>query len=176
MSAEQIARYRQQKDEYFRDHPDSPLSAAQRAAFTGLEYYDYDPALNLTVTVKRSEENGPIQVFTNKDGILNYRRYGVFTFEVAGQPAQLTLFETAHGFFLPFVDAQAGVATYGAGRYLDPVQISNGTFHVDFNRAYNPLCAYSDQWECPITPPENRLSVALRAGEKLPPGDWFRLK
>ncbi len=176
MSAEQVIQYRQQKDRYFRNHPDSPLNAAQRQAFTGLEYYDYDPSLDLTVTIQRAEVSDPIQVFTNLNGIQNYRRCGTFTFSIGDEQATLTIYETAHGFFLPFVDTGANVETYGAGRYLDPPQIDNKTFRVDFNLAYNPLCVYSDRWECPITPPENRLKVALRVGEKLPTDDWIKLR
>ncbi|HEY3290725.1 MAG TPA: DUF1684 domain-containing protein, partial [Anaerolineae bacterium] len=74
----------------------------------------------------------------------------------------------AHGFFLPFVDALAGTETYGAGRYLEPEPIPGGQqFQVDFNLAYNPYCAYNDQWSCPLTPAENRLTVPVRAGEKV---------
>jgi len=70
------------------------------------------------------------------------------------------------------VDAGAGVETYPAGRYLEPERLDDGRFHVDFNQAYNPYCAYNDAWNCPITPAENRLKVAIRAGEKLPQGAW----
>ena len=76
-------------------------------------------------------------------------------------------------FFLPFVDTLAGEETYPAGRYLEPVQLEGNTFRIDFNQAYNPYCAYGDNWSCPITPAENRLSVPIRAGEKLPQGDWL---
>jgi uncharacterized protein (DUF1684 family) len=69
--------------------------------------------------------------------------------------------------FLPFADALAGVETYGAGRYLEPEPVGDGQFVVDFNLAYNPYCAYNDDWSCPITPRENRLTVPIRAGEKL---------
>ena len=100
------------------------------------------------------------------------RRYGTFTFTVDGQEASLTIYEADYGFFLPFVDAGAGTETYPAGRYLEPEYLGDNLFHVDFNHAYNPYCAYSDGWSCPITPAENRLKVSLQAGEKLPVGDW----
>ncbi len=69
--------------------------------------------------------------------------------------------------FLPFVDSQAGKGTYGAGRYLDPEQLPNGKFLIDFNLAYNPYCAYNENWNCPIPPTENKLDVPIRAGEKI---------
>ncbi len=101
-----------------------------------------------------------------------YLRYGEFRFLVEGVEARLTIYETDHGFFLPFVDVNASRETYGAGRYLDPEPLPGGRFHVDFNLAYNPYCAYAPKWSCPLTPFENRLSVAIRAGELLPEGPW----
>jgi uncharacterized protein len=103
-------------------------------------------------------------------------RYGTFKFNVDGQQAELTLFSDPHGFFLPFADALAGKATYGAGRYLAPKQLPNGKLLVDFNYAYNPYCAYNELFSCPLTPIENRLKVPIRAGEKLPTGDWLEHK
>lgn len=96
-----------------------------------------------------------------------YTRYGRFEWSVDGQAAALTIYLGAHGFFLPFVDALAGAQTYEAGRYLEPEQIDERTFVIDFNLAYNPYCAYNERWSCPLTPFENRLSVPIRAGEKL---------
>jgi uncharacterized protein (DUF1684 family) len=86
---------------------------------------------------------------------------------VDGQEAELTLYASPHGFFLPFADSLAGTETYGAGRYLEPEPVGNGKFLVDFNLAYNPYCAYNEAWACPITPWENRLRVPIRAGEKV---------
>ena len=77
------------------------------------------------------------------------------------------MYANHHGYFLPFADALAGTETYGAGRYLDPEAIGDGRFLLDFNLAYNPYCAYNEQWSCPITPRDNRLAVPIRAGERL---------
>ena len=82
---------------------------------------------------------------------------------------ELTVYANQHGFFLPFVDSLAGTETYPAGRYLEPEPLSNGNFLIDFNQAYNPYCAYNDHYSCPLTPFENRLKVAIRAGEKIFP-------
>ena len=71
-----------------------------------------------------------------------------------------------HGYFLPFVDSQAGPVTYGAGRYLEPERLEDGKFLVDFNLAYNPYCAYNELYSCPLPPAENRISVPIAAGEK----------
>jgi len=84
---------------------------------------------------------------------------------VEGLPAQLTVYRNELGFFLPFVDSLAGGETYGAGRYLEPTELPDGRFEVDFNFAYNPYCAYNENWSCPITPAENRIKAPVRAGE-----------
>ncbi|HLE52058.1 MAG TPA: DUF1684 domain-containing protein, partial [Anaerolineales bacterium] len=80
---------------------------------------------------------------------------------------ELTVYRDPHGYFLPFADALAGSETYGAGRYLEPEPAGKGKLLVDFNYAYNPYCAYNDQYSCPLTPWENRLKVPIRAGEKV---------
>ena len=72
--------------------------------------------------------------------------------------------------FLPFRDAGAGRETYGAGRYVDLVELAGGMVEIDFNRAYNPDCAYGIAAQCPITPKENTVSFVVRAGE-MTPGD-----
>lgn len=170
MNREDILDLRRHKDIAFRTSPDSPLTAEQKDSFAGLTYYDYDPALALTVTVEPVNDDALLPVMTTTNEIRNYRRYGTFTFSVEGEETQLTIYETPHGFFLPFVDASAGTETYPAGRYLDlePLDEAARQFHVDFNLAYNPFCAYNAAYSCPITPAENRLNVAIRAGEKLP--------
>lgn len=174
MQTEILLAERRSKDQFFRISADSPLSEAQKAAFTGLNYYDPDPAFDLTLTAEpiESDEASTILIETTTRELRRYRRFGRVRFAVDGVPVALTIYETPHGFFLPFIDAGAGTETYPAGRYLDPEYLGNDRFHVDFNRAYNPYCAYSPAWSCPITPPENRLPVAIRAGEKMPTGPW----
>jgi uncharacterized protein (DUF1684 family) len=114
-----------------------------------------------------------IEMQTSTGDVRAYRRYGHFTFEVDGQPAQLTIYGDDEAFFLPFVDGLAGKETYPAGRYLEPERLSGKRFLVDFNLAYNPYCAYNDAWSCPLTPFENRVKVPVRAGEMLPAGNWI---
>ena len=100
-------------------------------------------------------------------------KYGTFTFKVNDKEATLTVYRSPDDhYFLPFVDANAGSKTYPAGRYLDLEPEGDGTFTVDFNIAYNPYCAYNDLYVCPITPAENRIDVPIRAGERLPEGEW----
>lgn len=174
MDTQRLIALRAQKDSFFKEYAASPLSEAQKETFTGLNYYVAMPSLDLIVEIKPFEKQDDVQVQTTTGETRWYRRYGEFTFKVSGEEARLTIYQTSHGYFLPFVDTSAGTETYPAGRYLEPVEHEDGTFHVDFNQAYNPYCAYSEGYSCPITPAENRLKVAIRAGEKLPTGDWVQ--
>ncbi len=172
MNSAQLIAARRQKDAFFKTHPQSPLTPEQRAQFDGLRYYPPNPALDLVVTVEPLAQDDWVTLQTTTGDVREYRRYGRFAFVVDGQDVQLTIYEADYGFFLPFVDAGAGVETYPAGRYLEPERLDEQRFHVDFNQAYNPYCAYNDAWSCPITPAENRLKVHIRAGEMLPAGAW----
>jgi uncharacterized protein (DUF1684 family) len=165
----ELEEFRAEKDSFFRTHPQSPLTSAQRRTFTGLKYFVENPALNLDVEVEPFAQRETIQMQTTTGDTQIYQRFGRFKFPVEGQSAELTVYASTHGFFLPFVDSLAGKETYPAGRYLEPEPLGDNRFRVDFNLAYNPYCAYNDAWSCPLTPFENRLKVPIRAGEKLFP-------
>ena len=163
----ELEEFRAQKDAFFKSHPQSPLLPAQKRDFHGLSYFPENPALRLEVQVEEFSPKETIQMQTSTGAVQTYQRYGRFKFTVEGQPAELTIYAGEHGFFLPFADALAGSETYGAGRYLEPESLGSGRFRADFNLAYNPYCAYGPNWSCPLTPFENRLKVAIRAGEKV---------
>jgi uncharacterized protein (DUF1684 family) len=172
MSEARILALRREKDEFFKLHPQSPLTPEQKQDFGGLHYYAYNPALDLLVQVERFAQSDEILMQTTTGTVKPFERYGQFRFEVEGQKVGLTLYQADYGYFLPFVDAGAGTETYPAGRYLEPEPLGGDRFHVDFNEAYSPYCAYNEFWACPITPAENRLSIYIKAGEKLPSGTW----
>jgi uncharacterized protein len=158
---------RQEKDDFFKTHPQSPLTPEQQQDFAGLSYFPENPALDLEVEVTPITPPETIEMQTSTGDVQRYHRHGLFTFEVDGQLAELTIYAGEHGYFLPFVDALANQETYGAGRYLEPEPLGGHRFHVDFNLAYNPYCAYNPNWSCPLTPFENRLKISIRAGEKV---------
>jgi uncharacterized protein (DUF1684 family) len=162
-----LTAFRAEKDRFFGRHHQSPLTPAQKQHFKGLHYFPENAALRLEVDIETLSTSENIMIQTTGGQPQLYRRFGKFRFLIDGQSAELTLYKNQHGYFLPFVDNLAGKETYPAGRYLEPEKLSNGKFLVDFNLAYNPYCAYNEQWSCPITPAENRLKVAVRAGEKI---------
>jgi uncharacterized protein (DUF1684 family) len=164
---DELQRFRQQKDDFFRTSPQSPLTPDQQKAFEGLNYFPENDELRLELKINEFAEQDEIQIQTNTGEVQTYIRYGQVEFKVDGELATLTVYENQNGFFLPFADALAGDETYGAGRYLDPHELPGGRLLLDFNMAYNPYCAYNQNWTCPLTPPENRLKVPIRAGEKV---------
>jgi uncharacterized protein (DUF1684 family) len=177
MSAHELHELRQDKDHFYRNNPYSPLTDNQKRAFKGLSYYPHNPDLILHVTLTKSDKPQQILMQTTGTQLKPFFKYGTFDFAVGGDSTTLTVYRSPDGnFFLPFVDANAEVETYPAGRYLDLEPEGDGSFIIDFNLAYNPYCAYNEQWNCPITPAENRLKVAVRAGEKLPEGEWVTLR
>lgn len=163
----ELEQFRREKDEFFGQSPHSPLTQEQQQSFEGLHYFEPNSDLDLTVAVEEFDEKDEVEMQTTTGGAQTYSRYGRVQFEVDGEQAELTIYHNRNGYFLPFVDSLAGEETYPAGRYLEPEREDDGRFHINFNYAYNPYCAYNDAWSCPITPFENRLDVPIRAGEKI---------
>jgi len=163
----ELEAFRIEKDDFFGSHPQSPLAREQKKEFKGLHYFPENEALRLEVQVNEFPLKESFEMQTSTGDVQLYEKFGRFYFMVDEQEVELTIYQSQNGFFLPFVDSLAGSETYPAGRYLEPEPLSAGRFFVDFNNAYNPYCAYNEMWSCPITPAENRLKVAVRAGEKL---------
>ena len=163
-----LTEFRKAKDEFMGHDHDSPLEDDQKRDFRGLSYYEEDLDLRFVLDLERFPAQETVEMQTSTGDVAEYVRWGNVSFEVDGQVAELTLYRDASGgeFFLPFADATSGDETYGAGRYLDLEELPGGRVLVDFNKAYNPYCAYNERWSCPLTPFENRIGVPIRAGEK----------
>jgi uncharacterized protein len=166
--------WREGRDTLFRSHPQSPLAPEHRAGFAGLPYFDYDPAFRVLGEVTRGDDELR-DVVAGGGETVRFRRFGEVRFELVGQGRELSLYWLegyGGGVFLPFADATSGKETYGGGRYLlDTVKgadlgEADGRLVLDFNFAYNPSCSYDPRWVCPLSPPENRLDLAVGAGEK----------
>lgn len=168
----ELTHFRRQIDEMMAHHPQSPLDEEQQDEFTGLAYFDPHEGLVYEVEVERFGDDEPLlEMETSTGEVRPFRRWGRFHFTVDGQPASLTIYFDGNGLFLPFKDATNGKETYGAGRYLDNdrpglEQLTTNRIRIDFNYAYNPYCAYSPYYSCPLPPRENWLAVPIHAGEK----------
>lgn len=167
VTGSELKRFRAEKDKVFARDPHSPLAPEQRRAFHGLAYFDENPGLVIHAGIDRDVEPGEVIMSTTGGEEQVYRRYGRVSFQVDGQPAQLTLYSSddSDELFIPFRDATSGHESYGAGRYLE-VHAHGDEVTIDFNYAYNPNCAYDPSWSCPLPPSENWLRVPIRAGEK----------
>ena len=168
---DRLSGFRARRDEFFAQHEHSPLSAEQRHSFQGLAYYPPNDALRFDVAMEATGEGigDEVTLGTADGGSKTYHRVGRISVPVAGEMVSLSVFkERERGrYFLPFRDGTAGTETYAVGRYLDPRALPDARLSVDFNFAYNPYCAYSDGWSCPIPPAENITTGPIRAGERL---------
>jgi uncharacterized protein (DUF1684 family) len=169
--AEALLRARAAKDEMLRAGGDSPLPADRRAAELPLPYFAPDPAYRVPATLTPDAGAKVVQMLTSTGQLRPTRVMGTLEFTLKGQVLKLRAFaeEGSNGarLFVPFTDATTGQETYGAGRYLDLDRTSTGIYVIDFNTAYNPYCAYNPTYDCPVPPKENRLAIAIRAGEKI---------
>ncbi len=176
-----LALWRSERERLYRDHPQSPVPAAERPAFRA-RHFDPDPTLRFEVLLEAAPPPAPnalaLELPNSGADRLAFRRVGRVRIPFDDGERLLSVFWMegyAGGLFLPFRDATNGTETYGAGRYVidsaksadlggDPV---TGTLVVDFNFAYQPSCAFDPKWACPLAPPENRLDRPIRAGERI---------
>jgi uncharacterized protein (DUF1684 family) len=163
------------KDEQFKSGSESPVPADKREAILPLRYFPVDPDYAVPAVLKLSEDRPVFEMPTSTGAPRKMQLVGALEFTLRGERRSLGAF-VENGttritrLFVPFADATTGTETYSAGRYLDIEPTKTGYYTIDFNEAYNPYCAYNAAYECPFPPPSNRLSVAVEAGEKAPPG------
>jgi uncharacterized protein (DUF1684 family) len=171
--------HRRRKDEFFADHPQSPLPDEDKDGFEGLTYYEPDPAFRVDADVAPVDADDTIDLEMTQGEPRTYERVARLTFELAGTTGELYAYRQADApgdedgttLFVPFRDGTTGDTTYGAGRYmefevegdLDAVE----ELPLDFNLAYHPFCVYNEAFACPLAPPENTLDARVEAGERL---------
>jgi len=163
-----VLAFRDEKDQFFKLAPQSPIPEDDRDAFSGLSYYEPSEDLVFTVALDPVEPTD-VRISTTTGDERTYKRVATATFPVEGEDTTVALYSSGHeSLFLPFRDTTSGSETYGAGRYIDVTPNEDGTALIDFNYAYAPFCAYSDRYSCALPPQENWMSVAIRAGERNP--------
>jgi uncharacterized protein len=171
-----IAAIRAAKDQSFKNDPDSPIPPDKKATLLPLAYFPIDELYAVPATLEPSADRTRIEVPTSIGKVRQLERIGTLKFSVQGQPRQLTAFRDLESrdvnrLFVPFADQTSGAETYQAGRYMELDPTATGIYVVDFNVAYNPYCYYSPEYDCPFPPKENRLQVAIRAGERMHKAD-----
>ncbi len=169
------------RERLYREHPQSPVPAEARGRFRAA-HFEHDPRLRFEVVVEPAPPPAPgafaLALPNSGEDTLSFSRVGRVSIPFEDGPRSLSVFWMAGyagGLFIPFRDATNGEETYGAGRYLadgaksadlggDPAR---NTLFLDFNFAFQPSCAFDPRWACPLAPPENRLDLPIRAGERL---------
>ncbi len=179
-----IEDHRRAKDVVLRSSRDSPIPAHVRAGFAGLRYFDVDRRFRVQAPPigSRGPEKRIVNLQTSDGGLRAALHAGVIQFTLLGRSFALAAFrfggQLGGPLFVPFRDATSGRESYLAGRYLEVEPGPDGSLVLDFNLAYQPYCAYSRSYSCPLPPPENELAILIQAGERLAPdpGPSIRLR
>jgi uncharacterized protein (DUF1684 family) len=168
--ATRIAADRAAKDDLFKRGND-PIPDAKKVELLPLAYFPIDPNYDVPASLTPSDDRTIIDMPTSTGAPRKMRKAGALTFSLKGQPYSITAFYDLTGtpdhLSVMFSDLTSGTETYAGGRYLDLDRNPQGIYELDFNRAYHPYCYYNASYECPYPPPENRLKIPIRAGEKV---------
>ena len=173
--AQSIMMFQKDLNTEFANPKESPLTEAERRAFSTLPYYPTNYNYYVTATLVRDSTARPFGMETSTARRPLYRKYGELRFVLNGQALRLSVYQNQellkrpsleNYLFVPFTDLTNGKGSYGGGRYLDlrVPPAGTSTMELDFNRAYNPSCAYNHGYSCPVPPAENRLGADIPAG------------
>ena len=159
----------------YKDASKSPLKAKDLKNFEGLDFFKFDSTYVVTAKIERQIDAKWFNMKTTTNRLSRERIYAVATFQLKGKEFKLNIYQGEDNMnseefkdylFLPFLDNTNGEETYSGGRYIDLKITKNDTIEIDFNKAYNPLCAYNEKFSCPIVPRVNYLDIEVRAGVK----------
>ncbi len=168
--ADSIKHVRIEKDNFMKKDNESPF-VAKNEVFKGLKYFNVDESFRVKAGVVPFPGQEVVRIALSDGSTDAYIKYAAINFYLEGKPQHLIIFKsqdyTGPGeYFLPFYDESSTITTYGGGRYLDLDYKGGPEVILDFNLAYNPYCAYVEGYACPLPPAENRITVAVNAGEK----------
>jgi uncharacterized protein (DUF1684 family) len=170
-----IATYRQHYKREFITEERSPLKSNDTA---NLRFYKPDKKYRVHATFTATPNSPSFEMPTHSGKTKKFRQYGIARFSIHDTSINLCVYQNhklleedkyKNHLFIPFTDATGYIETYAGGRYIDleTTDIVNGMIWIDFNKCYNPYCAYAEGYNCPIPPIENRIPVAIKAGEKM---------
>ena len=166
---------RQNKTAFLKTPLNRPLKSKDLKAFEGLDFFPIDSMFVVKAQLKRTPNTPYFEMKTTTNRVTRERVFGVLSFTINGQLLKLKVYQSEPNvdsdtdsdyLFLPFLDATNGETTYGGGRYIDLSIPATDVLMIDFNKAYNPYCAYNEKYSCPIVPRENYLALEMRAGVK----------
>ncbi|NRB58490.1 MAG: DUF1684 domain-containing protein [Winogradskyella sp.] len=158
----------------FKDASKSPLKDKDRKNFVELDFFKFDSAYVVKSILKPTPDSDWFDMKTTTDRVSKERVYGIIEFELKGEIYQLNVYQESPDeegampdyLFLPFLDDTNGNGSYAGGRYIDLKIPEGDSIEVDFNKAFNPYCAYNEKYSCPIVPRENYVATRIEAGVK----------
>ena len=167
--------FQKQQNSFFKDASKSPLKSKDLKVFEGLDFFPIDSLFVVEAQLQRTPNTPFFDMKTTTKRVTRERVFGVLSFTINNESYTLNVYQGAPEsdsesesdyLFLPFLDATNGTETYGGGRYIDLTIPEGNQMTVDFNKSYNPYCAYNEKFSCPIVPRENYLSLKINAGIK----------
>lgn len=167
--------FRDKMNREYADANESPLTKEDLATFKELDFFPIDEKYIVEATFIRTKKEKVFQMKTSTERLPEYKKYGELHFELDGKKLKLNVYQNIDlikkkGFedylFLPFSDVTNGKESYIGGRYIDMRILNEKTWTIDFNKAYNPYCAYNHKYSCPIVPLDNDLNIEINAGVK----------
>lgn len=171
----EIEKHQSEENEAFANSETSILEKKDLEHFEELEFYPIDLKYRVNAKFIRTPNEKPFKMQTTTDRLPEYVKYGEAHFTIDGHQLQLNVYKSTSEpkdpeykdyLFIPFTDYTSGDGSYGGGRYVDAWIPEGDVLVIDFNKAYNPYCAYSKRYSCPIPPRENDLRIRIEAGVK----------
>nr|WP_317632539.1 DUF1684 domain-containing protein [uncultured Flavobacterium sp.] len=166
-------KYQNELVTFYNNPETTPLNEEEQVKFKGINFFEIDSDFLVEADLEILPNQKPFLMPSTGKIKQEYKKYGILHFQIKGKKFQLNVYQNIalskrkgyeKSLFLPFYDLTSGVTTYGGGRYLDVEIPETNKMIIDFNKAYNPYCAYSARYSCPITPDENFLEVEINAG------------
>lgn len=174
---ETTQKYQTELISFYNNSETTPLDEEEQKSFKGITFFDIDEKYIVEAELELLKNQKPFLMPSTGKIQQEYKKYGILHFQIDGQKLQLVVYQNIalsnrkgleKHLFLPFYDLTSGETTYGGGRYLDVQIPESNKMIIDFNQAYNPYCAYSARYSCPITPEENFLDIEIKAGVTYP--------
>tara|TARA_R110000744_G_scaffold88464_3_gene172492 strand:- start:6862 stop:7461 length:600 start_codon:yes stop_codon:yes gene_type:complete len=172
---EEIKVFQEELNSEFKNPDESPLTKKEQREFKGHDFYQINELLRVEGKFIRAQNPVPFKMKTTTKRTPTYEKYGEVVFDYGNKQYKLNIYQShslrqtekyKNHLFLPFTDLTNGEDTYGGGRYIDLSIPNSDRIIIDFNKAYNPYCAYSSTSSCPIPPKENDLDLKIEAGVK----------
>lgn len=170
-----VEAFQKELNSEFADSLKSPLTTADRIHFKALDFYPINEHFSVTAFFTRTKKEKPFEMKTSTERKPLYVKYGELRFLMDGKNFKLNVYrnialskkkEYKQHLFLPFSDITSGKESYIGGKYIDLKIPKGDTIVIDFNKSYNPYCAYNHAYSCPIVPLENDLNIEIKAGVK----------